>query len=110
MAATSILLIVGTGRIQAFGLGGTRAATPIAPQAGAAVAIDDGRPVDGAAICLQRCAACHDEPAGSIPPKSWIASRGHARIVEALTRGAMQVQASGLTPREIEAVAGYLHP
>ncbi|MDY0744151.1 ThuA domain-containing protein [Paucibacter sp. R3-3] len=104
-------VIVGTDRIQAFGFGGSRAAVPITPKASAAVvAADDGRPVDGAAVYQQRCAACHDAPAGSIPSKSWIASRGRERIVEALSRGAMQVQAAGLSAREIEAVAGYLHP
>ncbi len=101
-------VIVGTDRIQAFGLGGSRAA-PVAPRSSARAApADDGRPVDGAAIYRQRCAACHDAPQGSIPPRTWIASRGRQAIVDALTRGAMQVQAAGLTPREIEAVAGYL--
>ncbi|WP_077036494.1 ThuA domain-containing protein [Pelomonas sp. KK5] len=101
-------VIVGTDRIQAFGLGGRRGETLATSQKVANAAVDDGRPVDGAALYKSRCAACHDAPQGSIPPKSCIAARGHARIVEALTRGAMQVQASGLTPREIEAVAGYL--
>ncbi|MDN3921329.1 ThuA domain-containing protein [Roseateles violae] len=100
-------VIVGTDRIQAFGVGGKRMAA--APKSTAvAAAADDGRPVDGAAIYRQRCAACHDAPQGSIPPKSWIAARGRTRIVEALSRGAMQVQAAGLSAREIEAVAAYL--
>ncbi len=101
-------VIVGTDRIQAFGLGGARGPALTPNSSAKATAADDGRPVDGAAIYRQRCAACHDAPQGSIPPRSWIASRGHARIVEALSRGAMQVQAAGLTAREIEAVAGYL--
>lgn len=102
-------VIVGTDRIQAFGLGGTRAKLRVAPDIGIRPEpVDDGRQVDGAAIYRQRCAACHDAPQGSIPPRAWIAKRGRAAITEALTRGAMQVQAAGLTRREIEAVAEYL--
>lgn len=104
-------VIVGTDRIQAFGLGGRRASASSSITSKASVkpeAVDDGKPVDGAAIYRARCAACHDTPQGSIPSRAWIASRGSPRIVEALTRGAMQVQATGLSRREIEAVAAYL--
>ncbi|MBB5208296.1 ThuA domain-containing protein [Chiayiivirga flava] len=101
-------VFVGTDRIQAFGSGGrslphrTRA-TAVVPVAAPAA---DG--LDGAAIYRQRCAACHDNPVGNIPPRSVIASRPHARIVEALTHGVMRVHATGLSAEQIEDVARFL--
>ncbi len=101
--------IVGTDRIQAFGLGkdhlvhatqrkATHAsATPVAPSG-----------LDGATLYRQRCAMCHDHPQGNIPPRAWIATRPRAEIVEALTRGVMRAQAAGLGPHDIDAIAGAL--
>jgi len=94
------LAIVGTDRIQAFGPGA-------APRAAAAVAA----PAAGsgpAATWQQRCAACHDAPQGNIPPRALVASRPQARIIEALSRGVMQAQATGLSAGDIEALARWL--
>lgn len=110
-------VFVGTDRIQAFGLGAApperrrdadddarpAAASPAvapAPARGAALA-----PPVGKALYEQRCAACHDHPQGNIPPRALIAARTQRSIVEALTVGAMRVQAAGLSRDEIEAVA-----
>lgn len=102
-------VIVGTDRIQAFGLGGRRSEAQAPRKVAVAIEVpDDGRAVDGAALYRQRCAMCHDQAQGNIPPRSWIAKRGRAAIIDALTNGAMKQQAAGLTRREIEAVAGYL--
>lgn len=81
-------VFVGTDRIQAFGLA--------------------HRAIDGKAIYEQRCAACHENPEGRIPPRELIASRPHDYIVEVLTDGVMRPQAEGLSTAEIEAVARYL--
>lgn len=74
------------------------ASNPAAPAAGA----------DSAAIYAQRCAACHDDPQGNIPPRRVLASRSHERIVRALSSGVMRAQAAGLSAEQIEAMARYL--
>jgi polyvinyl alcohol dehydrogenase (cytochrome) len=62
----------------------------------------------GSEIYQYRCSVCHDHPQESVPPKDFLVSRTQAYIVNALTKGAMQVQASGLSAEEINAVAQYL--
>ena len=101
-------VFVGTDRIQAFGIGGgtivaqreTVQTAPVASQAMAGL--------DAPAIWQARCAMCHDHTQGNIPPRAVLATRPHARIVEALTRGAMQVHAQGLDARQIDDLARYL--
>ncbi len=109
------LVFVGSDRIQAFGAGGRN--VPVAVEPPAARAAD--RPVatteeaaptrPAAALYAQRCAICHDNPSGNIPPRALIATRPRPRIVEALTTGIMRAQADGLTPKEIDGLAEYLH-
>lgn len=82
------MVFVGTDRIQAFG-------------------VKDGSP-DGKRIYAERCAACHENPGGRIPPRELIALRSQAAIVAALTDGVMREQAAGLSEAEVEAVARYL--
>jgi len=62
----------------------------------------------GQQIYQQRCAICHDHPQDRIPPKELLGTRKHDYIVRALTTGLMQMQASGLSAAEIDAVAAYL--
>jgi outer membrane protein assembly factor BamB/type 1 glutamine amidotransferase len=96
-------VIVGTDRLQAFGLGATprAAARPAAP-----AAVLSSNP---ATTWQQRCAACHDAPQGNIPPRALVASRPAARIVDALTHGVMQAQATGLAAADIAALARWLN-
>jgi hypothetical protein len=108
-------VFVGTDRIQAFGLGrplpvpqsvpirATDASPPLAAPRDPAAP-----PADGAALYAQRCAACHDHPQGSIPPRAWLAALPRSRIAEALAAGAMRVQAAGLRADEIDAVALFV--
>jgi outer membrane protein assembly factor BamB len=102
-------VFVGTDRIQAFGVGGgvIEAKRDIAAAVKPAIA-NDTKALDAAAIYEARCAMCHDHPQGNIPPRSVLATRPHARIVAALTGGAMQVHASGLTAKQIDDLARYL--
>ncbi|MGI9024618.1 MAG: ThuA domain-containing protein [Burkholderiaceae bacterium] len=116
-------VFVGTDRIQAFGIGqplpsrrvelqqeGTQASaaeTARASPPNTRPRIASGR-ADGKAIYASRCAACHDHPQGSIPPRELIAARPCTDIVHALADGAMRAQAEGLRGDEIEAVARYL--
>lgn len=105
-------VLVGTDRIQAFGVGSEHLVHVPAPEAHtpASGTVASSRPsgLDGATIYRQRCAMCHDHPQGNIPPRSWIASRPRAEIIQALTQGVMRAQAAGLTSQDIEAVAGAL--
>ena len=107
-------VVVGTDRIQAFGIGAAPLARGVGQGASAAVdraaaptAVPDTG-LDGETIYRQRCAACHDHPQGNIPPRALLARRSHSYIVDVLTHGAMRPQAAGLGPRDIEAVARYM--
>jgi len=105
--------IVGTDRIQAFGVGRVlpaRASEPRKTNVAAAQpsSASPSNPADGQAIYASRCALCHDHPQGNIPPRELIATRSHDEIVDALSTGAMRAQAAGLRRDEIESVARYL--
>lgn len=104
-------VFVGTDRIQAFGPGGRRLggrAQAAAPTVEAAKPQASAAGLGAAEIFKQRCAMCHDHAQGNIPSRAVLATRGHERIVEALTTGAMKPQAQGLNPEQIEALAQYL--
>jgi cytochrome c553 len=93
------LVIVGTDRIQAFGPGAAVVVAEAAPAVSA---------TDPSGLWAQRCAACHAQPQGNIPPRARLAALQPARIVEALSRGVMRPQATGLRAEEIEALARWL--
>jgi len=63
---------------------------------------------DGAAIFHQKCAMCHDNPSGRIPPREMLASLPPDTIIFDLTFGVMQPQGLGLSANEIGAVATFL--
>jgi outer membrane protein assembly factor BamB len=113
------LVIVGTDRIQVFGLGSagrprlspTRAtmspgsastATPVVPAAGAADLADGGR------LYAERCRACHESSQSGIPPVEKLYGQKADAIVEKLLLGSMQTQALGLTEQQIGQIALYL--
>ena len=85
---------VGTDRIQAFGLRGEKRNTAVTSE--------------GEVIYTQRCAICHDQPEGRVPPREWIASRSVNYIVDALTSGAMRAQSASLNATQIDALANFL--
>lgn len=62
----------------------------------------------GETIYLQRCAACHDNPQSYTPPKASIALRSPEYVLHTLEKGAMQVQAQGLSREDREALAVYV--
>jgi type 1 glutamine amidotransferase/mono/diheme cytochrome c family protein len=101
-------VLVGTDRIQAFGLGAEHLVHPKQQDRASPVAIVASSGLDGGTIYRQRCAMCHDHPQGNIPPRNWIAARPREEIIDALTHGVMRAQAAGLSPQDIEAVAGAL--
>src|SRR5215472_7391019 len=65
---------------------------------------------DGAALYKERCASCHDLPTGRIPPISAIQQMTASAIYAALTNGAMQTQAAGLSTQEVLSLIVYIAP
>ena len=62
----------------------------------------------GAELYQKRCANCHDNPSGRIPPKAEIAENTPTAIVQTLVEGVMRPMAFGLAPHDIASVAAYL--
>ena len=102
------LVLVGTDRLQAFGLRTAARTVPAATTGRPAPVRAATAAVDGKALFGSTCAACHGAAAGSAPAVATLASLPRTRIVEALTTGKMAPMASGLTPTQIEAIARYL--
>ncbi len=101
------MVLVGTDRLQAFGVvqggaagnGAVVAPVPAAP-ASRAVPIDPGKTVfDGL------CSACHSTGMGGAPTVKALSAMRRSFITGSLTSGKMQPMASELTPAQIEAVA-----
>lgn len=90
--------------LAASALSGAFAQQPSAPEGKAAIAPPPPG-VDGNALFRQRCATCHDPAVDRAPSRAALAARAPEQIVDALTRGAMQPMAIGLTPAEIRAIA-----
>jgi polyvinyl alcohol dehydrogenase (cytochrome) len=65
---------------------------------------------DGGAIYKERCAMCHDAPAGRVPALSAIKAMSGEAIYAALTSGSMKSRAQGLTMPQIFALIGYIAP
>src|SRR5579862_3318524 len=63
---------------------------------------------DGAAIYKERCASCHESPAGRVPPVSALGAMSFLSILRALESGVMKTQAEGLSSNERVAVTAYL--
>jgi polyvinyl alcohol dehydrogenase (cytochrome) len=61
-----------------------------------------------AQIYQDRCASCHENPQGRIPPRFLIARRSAEDVIQTLTSGAMKQQAAGLSAEQIRALAIYL--
>jgi mono/diheme cytochrome c family protein len=99
------MVLVGTDRLQAFGLRSgrqsARYAAPVAPA--------PSGPASGKALYETFCSACHAKAANGAPPAATLARLPQAQIVAALTSGKMAPMASGLTGAQIEAIARYLN-
>jgi polyvinyl alcohol dehydrogenase (cytochrome) len=65
---------------------------------------------EGASIYKERCAACHDAPAGRVPPISAVKAMSGEAIYMTLTRGSMKTQADGLSSAQLLALIGYIGP
>ena len=96
------MVIVGTDRLQAFGL-----------RRGPRPTFADYHPVKastaaGLALFAARCASCHEQAGTRAPARTALVAMDRAHIVTALTSGKMQAMAEGLSPAEISAIADYL--
>ena len=67
-----------------------------------------GDPALGGELYQKRCASCHDNATGRIPPKAAIAQNTPTSIVQILIEGAMRPMALGMGPHDIASVAAYL--
>jgi len=65
---------------------------------------------DGAALYKERCASCHDSPAGRTPSIGAIKQMTGEAVYAALTNGAMKSQASGLSTQEVISLLVYIAP
>jgi hypothetical protein len=120
------LVFVGTDRLQAFGPGGhaqhmpergrfshvgPAQPAPTAPPAAATPSGTTPTSADGqgaAQAWTARCAACHDQAQGNIPPRAVLATYARERIVHALTDGIMRPHAAGLDAAQIGALADFV--
>ncbi|WP_428492408.1 PQQ-binding-like beta-propeller repeat protein [Rhodopila sp.] len=62
----------------------------------------------GARLYTERCAGCHDHPAGRIPSRTAIADNTRALITTTLSGGIMRPMARGLSLHEMASIATYL--
>jgi polyvinyl alcohol dehydrogenase (cytochrome) len=77
------------------------AALPLGPQTAYAQ-------VSGEAVYQQRCAQCHEQAQGRVPPRAAIQQMTSARILRTLDFGAMMTVAYTMRRDEREAVASFL--
>ena len=98
------MVLVGTDRLQAFGL--RKAGTPQF----SAVTLRAAAKPGGMALFQARCASCHATARTGAPDRAALALMSEARIVEALQTGKMQAMAEGLSDPEIREIARALQP
>jgi mono/diheme cytochrome c family protein len=97
------MVLVGTDRLQAFGLGGTQAKRLEDVAETVMSDLDAGRALFG-----ERCAACHLEAASGAPAVNLLAKMPEASIVEALKTGKMKEMGSGLSDQERGYIAKFI--
>jgi mono/diheme cytochrome c family protein len=97
------LVLVGTDRLQALGLGGRTASARGRPAASMATGRAAGR-----AVFEDRCAACHGAGMGAAPSVVALSAMDKSFVIAALTSGKMKPMATGLTAEQIATVADYV--
>lgn len=112
-------VIVGTDRIQAFGLRSGRRKSeppPVArPASSGATATSGQEPVVtpddlalGERLYAERCRACHDANQSGIPATIGLSKLKPDAVVEKMLFGSMQTQALGLSERQMGQIAAFL--
>jgi hypothetical protein len=113
------LVVVGTDRIQAFGMRGPRqglefVSVPMPGPVASGSSPGNARVVTaediatGQQLYAERCRACHDSNESGIPPTAKMSALKTDVIVEKLLLGSMQTQALGLSERQIGQIAVFL--
>jgi cytochrome c553 len=103
------LVLVGTDRLQALGLGGKTIGRPSASPAGPAAApITRSALEEGKAVFRNRCSACHGTGLGGAPSIETLEKLHPSVIVAALTEGKMKPMATGLTREQMRSVAVFI--
>ncbi len=101
------LVLVGTDRLQAFGIRPADAPTyRRSGDAGLAPVAEPPQMSPGEAIFQQRCMGCHT--GGEAPSRGQLAAFPRERILTALTSGLMKPMATGMTDEQIEQVTQYI--
>lgn len=121
------MVLVGTDRIQAFGLRSaaapaTRAAKPPAPAVKGIVSTTNAAPARaaqpvpaaqmiarGRTIYQARCAACHNARQPGTPTRADLKAMPRQRITYAMLTGVMKPMASGMSRADAENVARFLN-
>jgi mono/diheme cytochrome c family protein len=112
------LVLVGTDRLQAFGLhdapvaarSAAKPAQPVAHPSEAPKPAPAAANNTGEALFDGHCAGCHRSASAGAPPVAMLQSFSRERIVTALTTGKMKYMAADLSPGEIQAITTYLKP
>ncbi len=104
-------VIVGTDRIQAFGVGPADSSViqeqrRIQPLQTARR--HGGEIGEGSKLYEERCAACHDAGPDDVSSRERLSELSAGRIVEKLIYGSMQTQSLGLTESQINEIALFL--
>ncbi|PNU03166.1 c-type cytochrome [Novosphingobium guangzhouense] len=97
------MVLVGTDRLQAFGL--RSSALPAGQLQHPAVATTSNQ---GKALFDGRCAACHTNAGSGAPPIPVIAAYAQDRIVSTLKTGKMKEMGSGLSNTQLAQIAAYV--
>ncbi|MBT0668179.1 c-type cytochrome [Novosphingobium profundi] len=106
VAAMDGMVIVGTDRLQAFGL--RTATTPRFADAPVRKAVATSDAAVGKAVYDARCSSCHSAASSGAPPVTVLATYPLERIVSVLTEGKMKEMAAGLSRDHVRAVAEHV--
>ena len=121
------MVLVGSDRIQAFGLGATARSTtgtrprkdiaqptkPVPRTTGVSTRVSGQPPAiadlkAGRLTFRARCASCHESGQPGTPTRARLAALSEAKIVETLLHGVMRPMATGLSKQDARNVAAFL--
>jgi polyvinyl alcohol dehydrogenase (cytochrome) len=71
----------------------------------APISTDADQADPAAPLYRERCAGCHDQPTGRVPPRVTLLPLTPEYVERILTTGTMKMQAAGLTPEQIRSLA-----
>jgi len=96
-------------RIATIATGALLIATPpLHAESEAAISTDADQTLPGAALYRERCAACHEQPTGRVPPRVTMLPLTPEYVERILSTGTMKAQATGLTGEQIRSLATFV--